>query len=224
MFLDNLLEAGIVELCKFGQVVHIGNDIAQIFLEQHEVIFGRNIVFFINGSTGSLTGPSSWASSLQPSNDFIDLLFAGLDPSHDFPRLHPLEGPNLIKLSLQLGNKSLLVIFVPRASGRMGYLWGWSTFVRGLECVLEVLIRDVVIEIIFQEGSPQLLAKAMFLISVSGQCVERMRGEYCMIPTPATDGSSEKMLTYRQLLTARASLSLHLDSHLELCAKHALRT
>jgi hypothetical protein len=33
VLLDNLLEAGVVQLGELGEVVNIGNDVAQVFLE-----------------------------------------------------------------------------------------------------------------------------------------------------------------------------------------------
>ena len=38
MFLDDLLEARVVELGKLGEVVDVGDDVAQVFLEQVKVL------------------------------------------------------------------------------------------------------------------------------------------------------------------------------------------
>ncbi len=37
MFLDDLLKACVVQLGELGQVMHIGNDVANIFLEQLKI-------------------------------------------------------------------------------------------------------------------------------------------------------------------------------------------
>ena len=43
MLLDDLLEASIVQLGELGQVVHIGDDVAQILLEQLKVLLARAV-------------------------------------------------------------------------------------------------------------------------------------------------------------------------------------
>jgi hypothetical protein len=40
MLLDNLLEARVVELGEAGQIVHVGNDVAQVLLQQVESLLG----------------------------------------------------------------------------------------------------------------------------------------------------------------------------------------
>jgi len=44
MLLDNLLETGVVELRELGQIVHICDDIAHVFLQQFEVLLRGYLV------------------------------------------------------------------------------------------------------------------------------------------------------------------------------------
>ncbi len=41
---DDLLESGVVKLHEFGKVVDICNNVAEIFLQHHELLFGRHIL------------------------------------------------------------------------------------------------------------------------------------------------------------------------------------
>lgn len=108
---------------------------------------------------------SSWPSFLELGNDFMDLFLASLDPSDDLARFHPLKCPDLVELGLELGDEGFLILFVPRPSMRLRVLWCGSTFIWCFESIFEVLVGDVVIEVVLEEGGPQLLTKAVCGVS-----------------------------------------------------------
>lgn len=85
MLLDNLLETSIVQLGKLGEVVHVGNDVAQVFLEQQEVLLGGLLVAILG---------------IKAAQDFADLLLRGLDAADNLLALNLLEGVDLIELLL----------------------------------------------------------------------------------------------------------------------------
>lgn len=135
VFLDDFLEASVIELGELGQVVHIGDNVTQILLQEHEVVLGRDIFFFGRRITTRLTSPPR-PSSFQATHDIIDFFLASSDPSDNLARLHSLEGPDLVKLGLQLCDEGLLVIFIPRASLRMWVVGCGSVLVGSLEGIL----------------------------------------------------------------------------------------
>jgi len=99
MLLDNLLKASVVQLGESAKIMHIGNDITQILIQQHEVFFQGGI----------------WLPFvlLCLRNDIVDLLLASLDPLHNLLALHLLECIDLVELSLQLPDEALLIVFSP---------------------------------------------------------------------------------------------------------------
>ena len=147
MFLNDLLEPSVIQLCEFGQVMHIGNDVAEIFLQQHKVIFGRHVV--LDQPCISIVGRLR-TPLIQPRNYFIDLLLARLNSSYYFPRLDSLKRKNFIQLALKLANERLLVIFVPFSPLRFRALQRRLTLERKLEGVFEFVVRDIVVLVGFQ--------------------------------------------------------------------------
>lgn len=122
---------------------------------------------------------SSRPSFLELDNDFIDLFLASLNPSDNLARFHPLKCPDLVELGLELSDEGFLVLLVPRPSIRLWVLWCGSTFIWCFEGIFEVLVGNVVIEVIFEEGGPQLLTKAV--CEISGGLVQKDAGEhYCI--------------------------------------------
>lgn len=97
---------------------------------------------------------------VQSAYHVVDLLLARLNAADSFSRLKALEGVDLVEFTLEFGNKGFFVVFGPWAAFRMRLLWRGFGLVRGLERLLEVVIGNVVIIVVFQQRSPQLLAKA----------------------------------------------------------------
>ena len=136
----------------------IGNDIAQIFFQQHEILFSGKIFLLVPAVP--ILRWSFWASLVQSADHIIDLLLACLDTSHNLTRLDALKGEDFVKFSLQFCNKCLFVILGPRPSFWMGLLWSRLRFIWRLEGILEVVIRDIIIIVVFEKRCSQLLAKA----------------------------------------------------------------
>jgi hypothetical protein len=152
MLLDDLLEASVVQLSILGQVVDIGDDIAQVFFEQQKVFLGR-LDILVEGSSTIFRAFAPGGVAVQEADHLIDLLFAGLDPPHDLARLDPLKGKDLVQLGLQELHERFLVVFGPFSS-----LGGRTGLQGGLERRLEVVIGDVVIEVVRDERRAELLA------------------------------------------------------------------
>jgi hypothetical protein len=96
MLLDDLLEARVVQLRELGQVVHIGNDLAQILLEDVKVL--------LEVTTRSL---------LRPVDGLGDLALRRCYAADDLLGLDALEGVDLVELLLELLDEALLRLLVP---------------------------------------------------------------------------------------------------------------
>lgn len=118
MLLDDLLEARVVNLGELGQIVHVGDDVAQVLLEQLKVLLGRRVLAGLELVVVDLA------------DDVVDLLLGGGYAADDLLGLDLLEGVDLVELGLELLDEGLLGLVVPGA--------------RGAECRLEVLVVDVV--------------------------------------------------------------------------------
>lgn len=88
MLLDNLLEASIIQLGESGKIVDVGNDIAQVFLQQHEILFKGDIGLTAKRLVGSLL--------ICLSNDIVYFLFARPYPLHNLLALDLLESEDLV--------------------------------------------------------------------------------------------------------------------------------
>lgn len=149
MLLDNLLEAGVIELGELGYIMHIGNDVAQIFLKQHEILLGRAIVFGF--SSNSIQRRLLRSVMIQARQHIADLLFTGLDPAYDLARFDALKGENLVELRFEHGDERLLVFLGPWSSAWMRLLCSGLLLVGSLERILQIVIGDVIVIIVFQE-------------------------------------------------------------------------
>ena len=90
VFLDYFLKPRIIQLGELRQIMYICNDIAQIGLQQLEVLFRRHI-FLPQISSVPIRSSSFWASLIQLSDDMIDLSLASFYSSHDLFRFYSLE-------------------------------------------------------------------------------------------------------------------------------------
>ena len=147
VLLDDLLKASIVQLRELGQVMHIGNDITQVLLQQHKVILRRYILLFCRSSIsipGRLRAPL-----IQAPDHKIDFLLTGFDPSYNLSGLDTLKSEDFVEFALQLCNKGFLVIFGPGSPVWVRVLRCRIILVGGFESVLKVVVGYVVVEIIF---------------------------------------------------------------------------
>jgi hypothetical protein len=120
MLLDDLLEARVVQLRELGQVVHVGDDVAQVLLQQLEVVLGRAV-----------------SSIFCPGDDIVDLLLRRSNAADDLVALDLSEGVDLVQLRLELLDKLLLLFFVPGAVGAQCF---FETF------VVDVVVHPVLDE------------------------------------------------------------------------------
>lgn len=110
MLLNNLLEPSVIQLCKLGQIVYIGNNIAQIFFQELKVLLGWRL----DMSSLGLVGLG------RPRDDVLDLLFRCLYPANNVVTPDMLESEDLVQLLLKLSNKACFVILGPCLPG-----WVW---------------------------------------------------------------------------------------------------
>jgi len=153
MLLNNLLKASVVQLSEASQIMDIGNDVAQILLQQHKVFLERDIVL----STARLIGSVLMLVCL--GNDGVDFCFAGLDPLDNLLTLDLLEGEDLVQLSLELLHEPLLILFRPRLPLRLRIVLGGRGDVVGLEGVLQAIIVDVVVVPILYQRRLELVTE-----------------------------------------------------------------
>lgn len=152
MLLDDLVEARVVELDKLGEVVDLGDDVAQVLLEQQELL---------------LAGPFlAQAALVEAVDDVADLALADGDAAGDLHGLDLLLGVHLVELGLELADEAALVVLGPLAARRAGRLG--AVRARGgreeraaglLEVGLEAVVVDVVPLVLADDARPELLAE-----------------------------------------------------------------
>lgn len=102
----------------------------------------------------------SRSSLVQAADHIVDFLLTRLNPADNFSGFDALESEDLVEFTLEFGHKGFFVVFGPWPSFRMRFLCRGLGFVRGLERLLEVVIGNIIIVVVFQQRCPQLLAKA----------------------------------------------------------------
>jgi hypothetical protein len=180
MLLDDLVEASVVQLHELGQVVHIGDDIAEVLFEQHKVLLARAL----------LAGPAV----VETSDHVFDLALADRNPSGDLHRLDLLLGMHLVELGLETLDESALVLLGPlslrrlrlavgtllrcplpgtglRCSFILRSLLGGGGPARALEGLLQAVVVDVVPLVLADDARPELLAKLHHDDARSDRCV-----------------------------------------------------
>lgn len=152
MLLDNLLEASIVQLGETCKIMDVGDDIAQVFLQQHEILFQGYIGLAAMRLVGGLL--------ICLSNDLVDLLFTGAYSLHDLLALDLLESKDLVQFGLQLLDEALLVLVVPWPSLGLRIVSSRIRLVFGVQSILQTIVIDVVVIPILDEGSFELVTES----------------------------------------------------------------
>lgn len=147
VLLDDLLEAGIVELGELGQIMHVGNDVTQVLFEEQEILIAGRIF-----------------SSLQARDYLVHFSSTGLDATDDLIPLELLEGEDLVELSLQQSDETLLIVLRPRFAIRLGILLRGRRDVLCLQGLLEIIVGDVVPCPLLDQGRPQLLPESAMAV------------------------------------------------------------
>lgn len=132
MLLDDLLKARVVELGELGQVMHVGDDVAQILLQQVKVLLNRVALL-------------ARRLLLCTRDGILDLLLRRCYATDDLAALDALEGVDLVELRLQLLDEALLRLLVPDVVDAQG--------------ILELLVVDVVEDPLLVHRLLQLLAE-----------------------------------------------------------------
>jgi hypothetical protein len=74
-----------------------------------------------------------------------------------------LEGKDLFQFGFELCDECLFVVFGPFTALRVRIIWDRVIEVGCLEGTFKIVIRNVIVVIVFEEGSPQLLSEAVGL-------------------------------------------------------------
>lgn len=140
MLLDDLVEASVIELDELGQVVDVGNDIAEVLLEQHKLLLA--------GAT------LSWTTLVEAVDDVPNLALADGNAPRDLHCLDLLLGMDLLELGLELGDEARLVVLGPFvAAVGLGLAGGVP------QVGLEAIVVDVVPLVLANDAGAKLLAK-----------------------------------------------------------------
>lgn len=150
MLLDDLLEARIIQLGEFGQVMYIGDNVTQHLLQQEEILVGRG------AGTDTL---ATVGHAIQARNDIADIGLAGLDAAHNLLALDLLEVEDLVQLALQQSHKVFLVIVGPRFAVGFGVVGGGLGHEIGLEGFLQVIVGNVVPVVLLDHGRAEVFAE-----------------------------------------------------------------
>lgn len=146
---DNLLKASVVQLNVFRQVVNIRDDVAQVFLQQQEVLI-CGLMSLRQLSFSRLT---------QSLDNLVDFLLASLYPPHYFIALQFLKGKHLVQFALEHRDKVLLVVLGPWSAFRLWVLRRGLSFERCLQRSLQVVVGNVVPVKLLDHGRPELLSE-----------------------------------------------------------------
>lgn len=138
MLFNNLLKPRVVQLGELGQIMDIGNDIAEYLFQRQEVVIGgwrsRSTAAFAP-TTGRL---------VQSRDNVIHVDLALLDALNNFLALTLLESKDLVQLALEQRDKVLLVVFGPVAAGGLGASRSGLGDKISFECLFELFVGDVV--------------------------------------------------------------------------------
>lgn len=145
VFLDDLLEARVVQLSELGQIVDVSDDVAEVGLEEEEIFVSRTI-----GSTGP---------GVETRDSFIDLSLTRLNAADDLLTLDLLEGEDLVEFTLEQRHEAFLIFLSPGLAVGLGIVRGGLGDELSLEGVLEVFIGNVMPVELLDHGRPQLLAE-----------------------------------------------------------------
>ena len=159
MLFDDLLEASIVELGVLGQVVNICNDIAQILLEQFEVLL--QIV----------VGLCRCILLVLPVQHLLNLLVASFYPAHNLLALELLESEDLVELALELLDEGGLVVVGPLTPLAILAVRVWC-----LQGVLQPIVVYVVPVIVLDQRLSKLLAKPASMSASDPMLLRGSRG------------------------------------------------
>ena len=152
VLLNNLLEASVVQLCIFGEVVHICYHVADFLFQQHEIVLCGRLDL------------RPMASLLKPLNDPGYFVVRLQYPPAYFLGLDVLERGDLVQLLLQLPNKALLVIFIPRPAGWVRISVGGKKFVGSLEALFEIVVGNVGMVVLSDQRGPELMAESVIIV------------------------------------------------------------
>lgn len=135
VLLNNLLEPSVVQLGEFGEIVDVGNDIAENLFELQEIlVVGR-------GHTNAI--PAIASGALEARHDITDFELTSLDALDNLLTLPLLESKDLLQLALEQSDEILLVILGPFATRGFGVFGGRRSHVIGLETFLQLVVGDI---------------------------------------------------------------------------------
>lgn len=142
MLLNNLVEAGIVQLDELGEIVNISNNIAQVLLEKHELFLARSIL--------------ADATLFEAIDNLLDLALTNGNAAGNLHSLHLLLCVDLFEFALKLADESRLVIFDPFEIAPIAGLGSTGGL---LEFVFQGIVVDIVPLVLVDNAGTELLAE-----------------------------------------------------------------
>lgn len=140
VLLDNLVESSVVELDKLSQVVDVGNDVGEVFLQQDEFFLARSVV--------------TRATLVEAVDDILDFTLAHSNTTRDLHSLDLLFSVHLVELRLETADEASFVIFGPLLAAVL------LQRARGvLEIFLQAIVVNVVPLVLADDAGSQLLSK-----------------------------------------------------------------
>lgn len=167
MLFNDLLEARVIELGEFGQVMNIGDDITENLLQQQEVIVGGRRSGWANDARAAI------ARVVEPLNDVEDLSLADLNSLDDFLTLPLLEEVDLFQLAFQQRHEALLIIFGPFPARWFSSIRGGLGDKFGLESFLQLVVCDVEGMVFPNHRRLEVLAEPEGWVSMRGSISEK---------------------------------------------------
>lgn len=167
MLFNDLLEAGIIELGEFGQVMNISDDITEDLLQQQKVIVSGRRSGRANDARAAI------ARVIKPLNNIGDLGLRNLNSLHNFLALALLEEVDLLQLALQQRHEILLIVLGPFPARWLSSIWGGLGDIVGLESFLKLVVCDVEGMILPNHRRLEVLAEPGGWVSMRGSISEK---------------------------------------------------
>ena len=152
MLFDDFLKPRVVQLCELCQIMHVGDDIAQISLKKQE--------FFVRGPLGGAARTRS--RDIQAADDMVHFSLTSFDALNDFVALQALEGSDFVELAFQQGNEASLIGFCPRFAIGLGIGRAGIGDILGFEGLFQTFVVDIMPKIVLDHGRAELLTEPVY--------------------------------------------------------------
>lgn len=154
MFLNDLLETGVIQLDESGEIIDLCGYLVEILLQHHELFIGRGIIV-LGGAAICCSRPPI----LQSLHNIVDILVRALDATGYLNELELLLRKDLLELLFYAGDEFALVLLGPFLSLRFRVLFGGTGDIIFLHELLQVIVGNVVPFVLVDDARAELLAE-----------------------------------------------------------------